>query len=122
MSVYFEADVTTIGPEVELMLEDNILILFNESATEDLKEISVIHNGTTVSEMIETGDEFVIDGTPYKILFVGSKVNETMNDLGHATLQFNGESESDMPGTVCLEDGIRNEIASSSKLQFRKNS
>ncbi|MGY4689589.1 PTS glucitol/sorbitol transporter subunit IIA [Salibacterium sp. K-3] len=122
MSTYFEADVTTIGPEVELMLEDNILILFNESATDDLKEISVIHNGKEVSGRIEEGDEFVIDDTPYKILFVGSKVNETMDDLGHATLQFNGERESDMPGTICLENGINNNITTSSKIQFRKNS
>ncbi|SFP81446.1 PTS glucitol/sorbitol transporter subunit IIA [Salibacterium halotolerans] len=122
MTVYFEADVTTIGPDVELMLEDNMLILFNESATDDLKEISVIHNGTTISEVIESGDEFVIDGKAYKILFVGSKVNETMNDLGHATLQFNGETESDMPGTVCLEEGISSDISEISKIQFRKNS
>ncbi|MFZ4450366.1 PTS glucitol/sorbitol transporter subunit IIA [Salibacterium aidingense] len=120
MAAYFQADVTMIGPEVELMLEDDILILFNETATADLKEIAVVHNGKEISENIEAGDEFVIDGTAYKILFVGGKVNETMNDLGHATLQFNGENESDMPGTICLESGINKDITTNSILQFRK--
>ncbi|MDQ0298904.1 PTS system glucitol/sorbitol-specific IIA component [Salibacterium salarium] len=120
MTTYFEADVTTIGPEVELMLEDNILILFNETATEDLKEIAVIHNAQGISGEIEPGDEFVIDDHAYKILFVGGKANETMKDLGHATLQFNGEDDSDMPGTICLEHGPNNNISEDSKIQFRK--
>jgi PTS system glucitol/sorbitol-specific IIA component len=116
---YAELNVVEIGADASLMFEEKIMILFNNSVPDDLKEIAVVHD-SAIQEEIEAGDEMVIDGEVFKILFVGDKVNETMNELGHATFNFSGESHSELPGTVCLEERPIPHISEGNKISFRK--
>ncbi|QKS73319.1 PTS glucitol/sorbitol transporter subunit IIA [Paenalkalicoccus suaedae] len=96
--------VTSIGAECELFLQEKMMILFHEDVPKELKEIAVVHNNRDIKDDVAAGDFLVIGDERYEILFVGSKANETLRELGHATFFFNGESSSDLPGNICLED------------------
>lgn len=98
-----KSTIVELGKEWEMMKEVNMLILFNETAPQELKDIAVIHDSSGVKEKVAIGDHMYLGDESYKILFVGDVANETLRDLGHATFNFNGESHSDLPGTVCLE-------------------
>lgn len=119
-NAYYNVNVVEVGSEAPLMTEENMIILFNETVPADLKSIAYVHNGDTISEEIKTGDKMVIDEDPFEILFVGDKVNETMQDLGHATFHFNGEANSELPGTVCLEAKPIPEISVNSTISFTR--
>ena len=52
---------------------------------------------------VMAGDVLEINEQRYEILFVGSKVNDTLDEIGHCTIAFNGETEASLPGTMCVE-------------------
>jgi|SRR5699024_309294 len=97
------ATISELGNEWEMMKSENMVILFNEDSPQELRDISVVHDGAA-TEMVEAGDVMELGDESYDILFVGGKANETLCELGHATFQFNGQSDSDLPGTICLEE------------------
>ncbi|CDO03531.1 PTS system glucitol/sorbitol-specific transporter subunit IIA [Oceanobacillus picturae] len=117
---YVDVNVVQVGQDAELMLEENMIILFNSSVPNDLKEIAVVHDGGSLSIALQAGDEMLIDEEVFKVLFVGDKANETLTELGHATFHFNGESHSDMPGTVCLENKTIPPINENTVISFRR--
>ena len=40
----------------------------------------------------------------FTVLAVGDVANNNLENLGHLILKFNGETEPEMPGDVCLEN------------------
>ncbi|CEI83385.1 hypothetical protein J18TS1_30330 [Oceanobacillus oncorhynchi subsp. incaldanensis] len=114
-----DLNVTEVGEDVELMKEEGILILFNNTVPEDLKTIAVIHDGAFHQD-IKSGDNMIINGELFRILHVGDKANETLSQLGHATFNFEGETEYDMPGTVYLEKKEIPHIETGSTISFHR--
>lgn len=96
------AKIIELGNEWEMMKSENMVVLFNEEAPQELRDIAVVHNGN-LSKGVVAGDVMQLNEVAFEVLFVGDKANETLRDLGHATFQFNGEVDSDLPGTICLE-------------------
>ncbi|MGX7244788.1 PTS glucitol/sorbitol transporter subunit IIA [Enterococcus quebecensis] len=90
-----KAVVTEIGARA-LDEKEPMIILFGESATEGLKEYSVIQKfqGTQSLEM-RKGDSLKIDKQEYKILYVGSFANNNLNSIAHVTLVFDNVPEED---------------------------
>ena len=72
--------------------KSNMVILFGESVTEDLVDVSVIQKfdeQTPVSGFIfKKGDTITIDGQTYVADYVGPMVESNMKALGHVTLFF----------------------------------
>lgn len=120
LNAYYSVNIVEVGSDAPLMTEEDMVILFNNTVPADLKSIAFVHNGDTISEEIKAGDKMVVDGEAFDILFVGDKVNDTMQDLGHATFHFNGENHSDLPGTVCLEAKPIPEISADSVITFTR--
>ncbi|MBG9813662.1 hypothetical protein ABD68_19425 [Bacillus endophyticus] len=120
MKTIYQSIVTEVGSQVELFLQEKMIILFNDSAPDDLRDVSVVHKRCSLEEDIKIGDELVIDNQSFKVTFVGNKVNETMRDLGHSTITFDGSSKSEMPGMICVEEKEIPTITSSSQLMFRQ--
>jgi glucitol/sorbitol PTS system EIIA component len=120
MKTIYQSRVTEIGSQVGLFLEEKMFILFNESAPADLRDVAIVHTHCSLEEDIKVGDELVIDNQSFKITSVGSKANETMRDLGHTTVALNGSTESEMPGTICVEEKEIPSINVSSQLIFRQ--
>lgn len=102
--VKFEAKVTTIGPFTQEFLDHNIIVLFGENAPDELIEFSVIHDGKTVHAPVVVGDVIQINDEQFSILAVGEVANDNFKNLGHLVLKFNGETEVEMPGDVCVEE------------------
>jgi glucitol/sorbitol PTS system EIIA component len=99
----YQSTVTEIGSEVEIFQSENMMVIFNDTAPADLRTIGVIHKEADLLEDVEEGDFLEVAGETYEILFVGNKVNDTLKELGHCTIMFNGETSADLPGTMTVE-------------------
>jgi PTS system glucitol/sorbitol-specific IIA component len=96
-----KAVVTEIGAHA-LDEKEPMIILFGESATEGLKEYSVIQKLQENEPFeIKAGGILKIDDQEYQIRHVGPFANANLNSIAHATLVFD-----EMPE----EDGIVNGI------------
>ncbi|GAA3316617.1 hypothetical protein GCM10020331_013130 [Ectobacillus funiculus] len=108
MKTIYQSKVVEVGAQVSLFFwKKKMLVLFNDSAPSDLRDIAVVHQACPLEDDIAVGDELVIDDQAFKVTFVGAKANQTMKELGHSTLAFNGAKEADLPGTICLEEKKR---------------
>jgi len=103
MSLY-ETRIVDLGPEAEMFQEESMMILFGEKVPEDLANYAYIINVNPVEGTIEEGMTVIIANESYKITAVGDVVNKNLNNLGHITLNFNGEVEAELPGTLYLEE------------------
>lgn len=99
----YEAKITEIGEEVEIFAEENMMVIFNNTVPEELRSFAVVHEKSDLQEQVEAGDFLEINDERYEILFVGNKVNDTLQDIGHCTISFNGDLSADLPGTMCVE-------------------
>lgn len=119
MTVIYESNITEIGADASLFIKENMLILFNETALKELRDIAVVHEASELKADIETGHELVLDGQPFKVTGIGDKVNETMRELGHCTIAFNGEAVPELPGTLCVEAKPIPTLNVSNQIQIR---
>lgn len=103
MKVKFEATITAIGEEVPAILNENVLILFDEKVPKELHDVAVLHTGGQLLEDIKASDTLWIDDHSFEIYFVGEKVNSSIRELGHVSINFEGKRLTDLPGTVCIE-------------------
>jgi glucitol/sorbitol PTS system EIIA component len=117
MAIIVEAKVSGIGEMVEQLLQDQALILFDDTAPKELHDVAVLLSKKKLNGDIQAGDQFVIDGYPFEIYFVGAKANQSMRDLGHVTLKFDGRRE-DLPGSICMETKEMPLIAPGSLIQI----
>lgn len=90
-----KAIVTEIGA-CALDEKEPMIILFGESATEGLKEYSVIQKFQEVQSLaLKKGDLLKIDEQIYTINYVGSFANENLNSIAHVTLVFDDIPKND---------------------------
>lgn len=83
-----KAIVKSIGKEA-ISEKEPLIILFDESATEALKNFSVIQQFETKTEKALTvGDSLSFDKQEYKIVQVGPLADENLASMGHVTLVF----------------------------------
>lgn len=116
----YQSTVTALGPDVDMFMEEKMLIIFNETAPKDLRDIAVIHQAAPLEGTIEAGDVLAFGDQTYTVTFVGDKVNETVGDLGHCTIAFNGEDHAELPGTLCVESKEMPELSVPMQLAFMK--
>lgn len=120
MTKKYESKIVEIGEEVAAFTEENMLVIFNDTVPPDLKTIGVIHEKTQLLDQVEVGDILEISGSRYEITSVGHKVNDTLQDIGHCTIAFNGEAEADLPGTMCVEQKPLPDLELDSKISILK--
>ena len=101
--VKYEASITAIGPYVSEFMDHNILVLFGQNAPEELAEFAVLHDGDTLHAPLAIGDQVCMGDECVKVLAIGEVANSNLENLGHLVLKFNGETEPEMPGDVCVE-------------------
>jgi len=98
-------EITGWGADALAFLENDdnrFIIIFNENAPEELKEIAILH---TMSELLTdpvVGDTVTICDKVYEITAIGSEALHTLRELGHCTLCFRGDSEPERPGCIML--------------------
>lgn len=103
MKTIFETKVTAVGEDVPIILQEKVMILFDEKAPKELHDVAYVHRGGALLDDIQAGDVIWFGMDDFKILFVGEQVNTTMKELGHLSINFSGSQTSDLPGTMCIE-------------------
>lgn len=103
MSV-FETSVQEIGPEAALFKEDKMLILFGDNAPEGLKDYAYQIIMNQAKEEITTDMVLTIGQKSFAITAVGNLVTKNLNQLGHITMSFTGDSTANLPGTLYLAE------------------
>ncbi|MGO1044174.1 PTS glucitol/sorbitol transporter subunit IIA [Clostridioides difficile] len=103
----YEVKISGIGSLVEeLINESNCLIIYDETINdEDLKDISVIHSISALKSNVEIGDTLTIGNRDYCIVSVGDIAQNTLREIGHCTIKFDGEDKVNLPGEIHVEIG-----------------
>lgn len=119
MKIIYEGTTTGMGTMVPDFLKEKKLIIFNDHAPPELRDISLLHKGERMTEEIRPGDWFVLDGSEYRVTAVGDRANDSMRELGHVTLNFDGRTEPELPGTIHLQDAeVPKVLDEGLKIQF----
>lgn len=101
--IKWESTVSAIGPEAALFIEENVLVLFDTSAPEELREFAVIHPPAELHAPVSVGDLLYLGETSFRVTAVGEVANNNLASLGHLVVKANGNAEVEMPGDVCVE-------------------
>lgn len=101
--VKYELEVTRLGELVTEFLDNGIIVFFGAHAPEELTDFAVIHNGTELHEQIVPGDTVQVANEHFSVLAVGDVANQNLANLGHLVMKFNGKTEPELPGDVCVE-------------------
>jgi glucitol/sorbitol PTS system EIIA component len=98
----FSTQISAIGPEVDSLLENGVLILFAEGAPPELAEVSVLHKvKKATTEAPGVGSILTIGNESTKITAVGPAAWKKVVDMGHVVINFNGASAAERPGEIC---------------------
>ena len=100
MALQFKATITQIGKYAEDALADNMLILFNSSAPEEVADYCFIHDQGTAAGIITTESTLLIADQDYIVTAVGAAANKNLMDMGHITIKFDAQTEPEFPGTI----------------------
>ncbi len=101
----FFAHVTGIGEYAQDFIDEGVLVFFADTAPEELQDHSVVHDDeVTLGDDVLIGDVVRIGETRLEVLAVGKVANENFRNLGHLVLKFNGLSEPEMDGDVCVPE------------------
>jgi PTS system glucitol/sorbitol-specific IIA component len=95
--------VKEIGPHAAEFLAEEMLVTFGDNAPSELRPYCFLIDVNEIAGTVEAGDRVVLDGTSYTVTAVGDTAVKNLVDLGHVTLNFKGETEAGMAGTLYLE-------------------
>lgn len=100
----YKSKIVTIGELVPEFKAENLLVLFGKDAPPELADISIIHEPSNLEQNVfETNKTLQIDNTDYKILKVGDEANPNFNDLGHVSIYFSDNSDTEiLPGAILV--------------------
>ncbi|MBQ9321239.1 MAG: PTS glucitol/sorbitol transporter subunit IIA [Eubacterium sp.] len=101
----YHAEVTGWGEDaLEFLSEDmNFIVIFNDNAPAELKEIAILHTITQLGEDPAPGDTLILGDKVFDITAVGEEAKHTLRTLGHCTFNFNGGSEAERPGMIMVK-------------------
>ncbi len=118
MATIFDTKVKTIGKDAELFKNEDTLILFGNSAPEELKDYCYSIDVNPILGEIQPNQVFKFDNQEYTITAVGSEAPVTLKGLGHCTIRFNGSENAEMPGTIYVERKPMPDIQVGTKIQI----
>ena len=103
---YYSTKIVGIGGEVEKFTTlVKMLVIFDDSMVlPELREFSVLHSGNKLVDTIKPGDVLRLADSEFKILKVGSEVNNNIKSLGHIVIKFNDDRDDLLEGSIHVED------------------
>ena len=104
MSVIYENKVKAMGECVNEFNDEKLLIIFGDNAPEEIADYCYSVDVNPINGEIKAGQFFEVDDERFQITAVGWEAPTTLAGLGHCTFKFNGATEPDQPGTICVED------------------
>lgn len=100
MSVIYQTTITQIGDSATDALGEQMLITFREGAPADIQEFCFIHCHGEMHGSLQPGAVFELGERRYPVTAVGEVAEKNLQELGHITLRFDGQTEAEYPGTV----------------------
>ncbi|MEG0254677.1 MAG: PTS glucitol/sorbitol transporter subunit IIA [Vagococcus sp.] len=99
--------VMSIGEEA-INSQEPLLILFNETATEELRKFSIIQRFKTKElKEISVGDYVSFDEQKYKVTKVGPLANKNLEEMGHVSMVFKEvDKEHSLDNALYLEPHV----------------
>ena len=79
-----------------------MIIIFDDNAPEGLAEVCLLHEHVPLLRPVRVGDRVTIDEQEYRVTAVGDVANQTLSELGHVTLIFDGAQQAQKPGCIHL--------------------
>jgi len=116
--IYYSTTVTEVGEEVSDLLDGGVLILYADGAPPALAEVSVQHvvDGEVPPDGPPVGARVTVGDLSVRVSAIGSSAWAKVRELGHVVLNFNGASETQRPGEICVErydvTAVRREVRS----------
>ena len=96
---YYKTVISSIGEEVQALLEGGVLILYADGAPPELAEVSVLHRVVQASHDVpRIGSILRIGEGAAMVTAVGPTAWNKVSELGHVVLNFNGSRNADRPG------------------------
>lgn len=102
----YSSKIISIGAGALDYLEDDensFIIIFDNNAPDNLKEIAIIHSMTELISDPAKGDTLAICGKAFDITAVGGEALTTLKHLGHCTISFKGGDEPERPGMIMVQ-------------------
>lgn len=110
--------ITAVGEYVEDYLQEQQLILFSDSVSDDIAMYCAVHQGSELTVELSPGQIMKINETIYRVTAVGSVATENLKQLGHVTLSFDGAVIAELPGTVHLYGESPQSIHTGDRISF----
>ncbi|HFK0416011.1 TPA: PTS glucitol/sorbitol transporter subunit IIA [Listeria monocytogenes] len=108
-----------IGPLVPAFEEEKIVILFGPTATNELREISVIHEFQDApNNALTKGNTLLIGEQVYTIGEVGTDANKNLEELGHISVYFRSGQNEVLPGAIVVSPEVFPTITVGDSIQF----
>ena len=103
---YYSTKVVGVGGQVANFLSaGKMLVMFDDSMVlPELRDISVLHSGNQIHDIIKPGDVCKIVDTEFKIIKVGNDVQKNLINLGHVVIKFDGGTGELLEGSIHVED------------------
>ena len=105
--------IQSIGSMVPEFLPHGILIFFGETAPAELRDASLVHNGTQLVSELVAGDYLKFSPPSateqpqsYRLTAVGESANGNLAKLGHVVIHFDGATKAKLPGAISVEPAL----------------
>lgn len=118
MKVIYENEIKALGASVNEFAGGNMFIIFGENAPDELKDYCYSVSVNPINGTIAPGQILKIDDNEYKITAVGEEAPVTLAGLGHMTINMNGLTEADLPGTLYTEAAAIPEMKVGTKISI----
>ncbi len=116
LALKYRGMIQEIGPLVHDFLPHGILIFFGTMAPNELREVSLVHDGQQLIAPLVVGDLFVFLSenasdaptaeTQYHVTAVGDMANANLATLGHVVVHFDGATTPSLPGAISVEPSL----------------
>ncbi|WP_109479231.1 PTS glucitol/sorbitol transporter subunit IIA [Paraburkholderia sp. C35] len=102
---YYKTVISSIGEEVQSLLEGGVLILYSDGAPPELAEVSVLHRVEQASRDVpRIGSLLRIGEDSAVVTAVGPTAWNKVSELGHVVINFNGAQNAERPGEICVTE------------------
>lgn len=99
----FKTEVIAIGDDAEDFKQEDMLLLFGEDAPPELSDFCYKILIKPIQQKIIPSMKLCFNDESYTITAVGEVAEENLRNLGHITINFDGATTSEMPGTIYVE-------------------
>ncbi len=118
MKIIYENKVKDMGECARDFREESMIVLFGDSAPEEIKDYCYWVDVAPINGTIAVGQTLKIDGESYRITAVGAEAPVTLAGLGHCSLKFSGQTEVELLGTIYVEEKPVPELHQGSVIQI----